>query len=152
MKFSSTIALAAAFALGAAATQMLHAQSKPPAYEMLEIDVTNRDAYMKDYAPLAAKVIEDGGGRFLVRGGAVYASGRRRADRPRRSSRRSTTWSRPRRRCRRRPISAAQQDRRQIREIPFLHRRGRREITPHAAIGSGPLAGDRRPASSSSAR
>lgn len=73
MKFSSVIALAAAFTLGAAASQMLRAQSKPPAYQILEVDVSNRDAYLKDFAPLATRAVNEGGGRALARGGATFA-------------------------------------------------------------------------------
>jgi uncharacterized protein (DUF1330 family) len=75
MKVSSTLALTlpAAFGLGALTVQVLHAQSKPPAYEILEANVTNQDAYIKEFAPLAAKAIEAGGGKFLVRGGKTVA-------------------------------------------------------------------------------
>ncbi len=36
---------------------------------MVEVNITNQDAYLKEYAPLAAKAIETAGGKFLVRGG-----------------------------------------------------------------------------------
>ena len=47
MKAKYTIALAmiGSFALGAAAVQGLHAQSKPPAYVIAEINVTDKDGY-----------------------------------------------------------------------------------------------------------
>ena len=43
--------MVAGAALGGAAIQGLHAQAKPPVYYVAEIDVTNPDAYAKEYAP-----------------------------------------------------------------------------------------------------
>ena len=36
-----------------------------------EIEVTNQDAYMKEYAPTAGKALTDAGGKYLARGGKV---------------------------------------------------------------------------------
>ena len=71
MKPCYTVALSilAGVALGAAAVQALHAQAKPIAYVVAEIDVTNPDPYEKQYVPIAAKAVTDGGGKYLVRGG-----------------------------------------------------------------------------------
>jgi len=71
MKTKYTVALAAigSFALGAAAMHALHAQAKPLAYVIAEIEVSNPDAYAKEFVPTAGKAIEDGGGKFIVRGG-----------------------------------------------------------------------------------
>jgi uncharacterized protein (DUF1330 family) len=63
------IALLAGAAVGALAMQGLHAQAKPTGYVVAEIDVTNPDAYAKEFLPLAGKALMDGGGKFLVRGG-----------------------------------------------------------------------------------
>ena len=41
--------LGAGIAVGALAVQGLHAQAKPPVYNIVEIDVTNPEAYAKDY-------------------------------------------------------------------------------------------------------
>jgi uncharacterized protein (DUF1330 family) len=73
VKPALALSLLAAFGLGAATMQVLHAQSKPPAYAILEIDVTNQDAFLKEYAPAATKAIEAAGGKFLVRGGKTVA-------------------------------------------------------------------------------
>ena len=72
MKTQYPIALAVAtgFGLGAAAVQGLHAQAKPPVYYIAEIDVSNPEAYAKEYAPKARAIIEAAGGRFLAIGGA----------------------------------------------------------------------------------
>jgi hypothetical protein len=52
-------------AVGAVAVQALHAQAKPPAYVVAEIDVTNAEPYDKEYLPPAAKAITDAGGTGL---------------------------------------------------------------------------------------
>jgi uncharacterized protein (DUF1330 family) len=52
-------------ALGAAAVQGLHAQAKPPVYLVSEIDVTNVDAYTKEYVPKVRATIKAAGGRLL---------------------------------------------------------------------------------------
>jgi uncharacterized protein (DUF1330 family) len=67
------IALLAGVAIGAIVVQSLHAQAKPPAYVVTEIDVTNLDAYLKEYAPLAQASIKAAGGRQLAVGQNVVA-------------------------------------------------------------------------------
>ena len=62
------LALAAGFVLGAGAIQALHAQAKPPIYVVAEIDVSNLDAYLKEYVPLAQAAIKAAGGRILAVG------------------------------------------------------------------------------------
>jgi uncharacterized protein (DUF1330 family) len=71
MKTYYTVALAmfAGFGLGAAAVQGLHAQAKPPVYQITEIDVLDQNAYVNDYAPKAQAVIKAAGGKFLAAGG-----------------------------------------------------------------------------------
>ena len=70
MKTHYTVALSmiAGAALGAAAIQGLHAQAKPPVYGVAEITVTNLDAYLKEYAPLAQAGIKNSGGKLLAGG------------------------------------------------------------------------------------
>jgi uncharacterized protein (DUF1330 family) len=71
MKAMSKIALAmvGSFALGAAAVQSLHAQATPPGYAIVEINVTDKEGYTKEFLPLAVKGIQEGGGKYIVRGG-----------------------------------------------------------------------------------
>jgi uncharacterized protein (DUF1330 family) len=57
------------FGLGAAAVQGLQAQTKPPAYAIAEVVVSNQDAYAKEFLPTVRKSITDAGGKFLVAGG-----------------------------------------------------------------------------------
>ena len=75
MKTRYTVALSilAGVAVGAAAVQALHAQAKPPAYVVAEIDVTNAEPYDKEYVPPAAKAVTDAGGKYVVRGGRTVA-------------------------------------------------------------------------------
>jgi uncharacterized protein (DUF1330 family) len=75
MKTRYTIALSiwAGVVVGAALVQALHAQAKPPAYVVAEINVTNPASFDKEYVPPAAKAIADGGGKYLVRGGQTVA-------------------------------------------------------------------------------
>ena len=70
MKTRYTVALSmiAGAALGAAAIQGLHAQAKPPIYAVAEITVTNLDAYVKEYSPLAQAGIKNSGGKLLAVG------------------------------------------------------------------------------------
>jgi uncharacterized protein (DUF1330 family) len=73
MKSRYTVALSmvAGAALGGAAIQGLHAQAKPPVYYVAEIEVTNPEAYAKEYAPKAQALIKAAGGKILAVGGAA---------------------------------------------------------------------------------
>jgi uncharacterized protein (DUF1330 family) len=75
MKTHYTVGLAmlAGFGFGAIAVQGLHAQAKPPVYYIAEIDVTNLDAYTKEYVPKAQALIKASGGRLLAGGQNVTA-------------------------------------------------------------------------------
>ena len=66
--YKVAVALLAGVALGALAVQGLHAQAKPPLYSVAEIDVSNLDAYLKEYVPLAQAALKAGGGRILAAG------------------------------------------------------------------------------------
>jgi uncharacterized protein (DUF1330 family) len=71
MKAKSKIALVmvGSFALGAAAVHSLHAQATPPGYAIVEVNVTDKEGYTKEFLPIAVKEIEAGGGKYIVRGG-----------------------------------------------------------------------------------
>jgi len=71
--YKIAIALLAGTALGAAAVQGLHAQAKPPAFVVAEIDITNQDAFLKEYTPLAIKALSDSGNKPLARGGKTVS-------------------------------------------------------------------------------
>jgi uncharacterized protein (DUF1330 family) len=67
--FGVSLALIAGIGLGAVRMRVVHAQSTPPAYVIDQIKVSNLDAYIKEFGPLASKAIEVEGGKYLVRGG-----------------------------------------------------------------------------------
>ena len=75
-KYAVPLAVVLGFGLGAVAIEGLHAQAKPPVYVVTEIDVTNPDAYAKEYAPKAQALIKSLGGRFLAVGGAATTIGK----------------------------------------------------------------------------
>jgi uncharacterized protein (DUF1330 family) len=62
------LAIAAAFGLGGAVVEGLHAQAKakPQIYAVTEINVKNADGYMKEYAPKAQALIKKSGGKLLA--------------------------------------------------------------------------------------
>jgi uncharacterized protein (DUF1330 family) len=68
-KYTIVLAMLASAGLGAVAIQGLHAQAKPPVYLVTEIDVTNPEAFAKEFAPLAQASIKAAGAKFLVIGG-----------------------------------------------------------------------------------
>ena len=55
-------------ALGAAAVQTLHAQAKPPAFQIVEVAVNDQDGFSKEFVPLISKVQQDVGGKFQMGG------------------------------------------------------------------------------------
>jgi uncharacterized protein (DUF1330 family) len=57
---------------GAAAIQTLHAQAKPPAYLISEIEVTDAPTY-QTYVDGVNPVIAKHGGKFIVRGGKTLS-------------------------------------------------------------------------------
>ena len=67
------LAMIVSAALGAAVVQTLHAQAKPPAYNVAEITIKDQDGYNKEYLPLVTKAITDAGGKFIVRGGKTIS-------------------------------------------------------------------------------
>jgi hypothetical protein len=83
MKAHSTVALAmlAGAAIGGLAVEGIHAQAKPPAYYIAEIDVKNENLFNKQWAPKAEETIKAAGGTYIVRGTAVEG-----IEAPRRSS------------------------------------------------------------------
>ena len=70
-RYAVVLAVAAGFGLGAVAVQGLHAQAKPPIYNVTEVDVTNLDAYTKEYVPKVQGLIKASGGRILAAGQKV---------------------------------------------------------------------------------
>jgi uncharacterized protein (DUF1330 family) len=67
--FKLALAVTVGFGIGAAAIEGLHAQAKPPAYVISEIDVTDKEAYAKEFVPLARKALGDSGQKQIAAGG-----------------------------------------------------------------------------------
>jgi uncharacterized protein (DUF1330 family) len=73
-QYAIMLAVVTGFGLGAAAVQGLHAQAKPPAYVVAEVDVTNQDAFVKEYVPLAVKALGEAAGyKAIARGGKAVS-------------------------------------------------------------------------------
>jgi uncharacterized protein (DUF1330 family) len=72
-RYKVALAMTAGIAIGAAAIQGLHAQAKPTGYVVVEVAVTDKDGYAKEFIPPAAKAIEEGGGKYVVRGGKTVS-------------------------------------------------------------------------------
>ena len=69
LQYMIALSLVSGIAIGAGAMTAIHAQAKPPGFAVIEIDVTNVEAYNKEYVPLATKALGDAGAKYLVRGG-----------------------------------------------------------------------------------
>jgi len=69
--YTTALAMLAGFGLGAVAVHGLHAQARPPAYTIAEIEVTDPAGYQK-YMEGTTTGIPAAGGRFIVRGGKSF--------------------------------------------------------------------------------
>lgn len=72
-RFAILISMIAGIAIGAAAVQVLHAQARPPAFVVGELDIRNVELFDKEYVPSASKAVRDGGGKYVVSGGNSVA-------------------------------------------------------------------------------
>lgn len=66
IRYSVPLAFLAGIGVGTAALQTLHAQAKPPVYVVTEIDVTNVDAYTKEYVPVVRPILAKQGGKLVA--------------------------------------------------------------------------------------
>ena len=69
----AALALLAGAAIGAVAVQGLHAQTKAPIYVVTETDITDLDAYQKEYVPVVQATIKAAGGRLIAAGQNIVA-------------------------------------------------------------------------------
>ena len=74
-QFTVSLAILAGVGIGAVAVQSLHAQSKPPVYFVGETEISNPDAYAKEYLPLVMADIKANGGRYVAAGKATPLEG-----------------------------------------------------------------------------
>lgn len=63
-----TVAIACGLLVGGGAVQLLHAQSKPPAFVVAEVAVKDRDGFGENFLKAARKDITDHGGKYLAGG------------------------------------------------------------------------------------
>lgn len=67
-------ALVVGIGIGGLAVQSLHAQAKPPAFTVSEIDVTNQEGFTKEFGPVARKALAIGSGyKALALGGKTIS-------------------------------------------------------------------------------
>ena len=71
--YTAGLSMLAGIGVGAVAVQTLHAQATPPIYRIAEIEITNVDAYTKEFAPKAQAALKGAGGKFLAAGQKVTA-------------------------------------------------------------------------------
>jgi len=69
-----SVAMLTGMAIGGFAVQGLQAQGKAPVYLITEIDVSNPDAYGKEFAPKAQATIKAAGAKLIAIGGAGGAN------------------------------------------------------------------------------
>jgi uncharacterized protein (DUF1330 family) len=73
--FIAALSMITGIAIGAVAIQGLHAQAKPPVYTISEIQITNNDAYVKEYVSIAQASIRAAGGKILAGGPGTSLEG-----------------------------------------------------------------------------
>ena len=66
--WKTTVAVACSLLIGGGAVQLLHAQSKPPAFVVAEIAVRDLEGYEMNFLKPAQKTIADHGGKYLAGG------------------------------------------------------------------------------------
>ena len=67
IQYTVTFAMLAGIGLGAVAVQGLHAQAKPPAYVINEIEIIDEAAF-KEFMPKVEESVKAAGGKILTRG------------------------------------------------------------------------------------
>jgi uncharacterized protein (DUF1330 family) len=63
-----TAAMACGLLVGGGVVQVLHAQTKPPAFVVAEVTVKDETGYNENFLPPAQKTIRDHGGKYLAGG------------------------------------------------------------------------------------
>jgi len=66
LRYRIGTAIIASFVFGLCAATILKAQSKTPGYIYVEIDVKDKDGYMKDFLPKAQANIKEFGGKYIA--------------------------------------------------------------------------------------
>ena len=71
MKLEIIAAIACGLLVGGGAIQLLHAQSKPPAFVVAEVAVKDKEGFEKNFLKATQKDITDHGGKYLAGGYTV---------------------------------------------------------------------------------
>jgi uncharacterized protein (DUF1330 family) len=66
--YALVFSMLAGAGIGAGAIEAIHAQTEPPVYYIAEIEVTNLDGFLNEYAPRARANVRAFGGRVLAAG------------------------------------------------------------------------------------
>ena len=70
-RYAVALSVFIGIAIGAVGVEGIRAQARPPVYYIIETEVTNLDAYLKEYAPRVEANIRAFGGRILAAGTKV---------------------------------------------------------------------------------
>ena len=70
-RYKIVLAMCTCAALGWLGSEALHGQSRPQAYLIGQIDVSDPDGYAKEYLPRAREIIKAHGGRLIAAAGAA---------------------------------------------------------------------------------
>ena len=74
-RFGMALSMVVGAALGGAAIQALHAQSKPPVYMIAINEVSDQERYAKEYVSPAQKTVKDYGGEYVAAGPGTQVAG-----------------------------------------------------------------------------
>ena len=70
-RYAVALSILVGTVIGGAAVQTLHAQMKPPVYLIAQNEVTNPEAYLKEFSIPTLASVKAAGGRYLVLGGKI---------------------------------------------------------------------------------
>jgi len=70
-RYAVALSVFIGIAIGAVGVEGIRAQARPPVYYIIETEVSNLDAYLKEYAPRVEANIRAFGGRILAAGTKV---------------------------------------------------------------------------------
>jgi uncharacterized protein (DUF1330 family) len=74
-RFGMALSMVVGAALGGAAIQALHAQSKPPVYMIAINEVSDQERYAKEYVSPAQISVKDHGGEYVAAGPGTQVAG-----------------------------------------------------------------------------
>ena len=66
--YAVATALVAGIGIGGMGVQTLHGQARPPAFLVADNEVSDMDAFLKEFVPVASRTQTEAGGKYLARG------------------------------------------------------------------------------------